>query len=188
MGTLVVTENMSLDGVIEQVDDWFSPAAASHPDTSDVEATLRDHMKRQDALLLGRKTFEAFRGYWPTQMNDRTGIRDHLNEVPKYVFSSTLSDPEWDNTTVVRGDVVEEVEKLKARTAREIGVTGSITLVRDLVAAELIDEYRLLVYPVGVGRGRRLFEEAHGLRKLVLMDVKPHRSGVILMTYRPATR
>jgi dihydrofolate reductase len=188
MGELVVTENMAVDGVIEQIDDWFSPAGASGTDTSDIEATLREHMHGQGALLLGRKTFEAFRGYWPAQTDDRTGIRDHLNRVPKYVVSTTLHDPEWQNTEVLRGDVGAQVEKLKERIAGEIGVTGSIMLVHSLIANGLIDEYRLFVHPVVVGRGRTLFEEATELRELELTDVKPFRSGVILVTYRPSKR
>jgi dihydrofolate reductase len=186
MGELVVTENMAVDGVIEQIDDWFTPAGASGTDTSDIEATLREHMDRQGALLLGRKTFEAFRGYWPAQTDDRTGIRDHLDRVPKYVVSTTLADPEWQNTTIFRGDMVAEVEALKKKIAGEIGVTGSIMLVHDLIANGLVDEYRLFVHPVVVGRGRKLFEEATALRELELTDVEPFRSGVILVTYRPA--
>lgn len=106
------------------------------------------------ALLLGRKTFEAFRGYWPAQTDDRTGIRDHLDRVPKYVVSTTLDDPEWQHTTVLRDDMATEVQKLKQRVTAEIGVTGSITLVHGLIASGLVDEYRLFVHPVVVGRGR----------------------------------
>ena len=186
MGKLVVTENMTVDGVIEQIDDWFSAAGASEADTSDIEATLREHMERQGALLLGRKTFEAFRGYWPAQTADRTGIRDHLDRVPKYVVSKTFGDPGWENTTVIRGVVAQEVEKLKERVPAEIGVTGSIMLVHALVADGLVDEYRLFVHPVVVGRGRKLFEDAAELRRLELVDAEPFRSGVVLMTYRPA--
>ena len=145
---------MAIDGVIEQIDDWFSPAGASRADTSDIEATLREHMEGQGGLLLGRKTFEAFRGYWPAQTDDRTGIRDHLDRVPKYVVSTTLDDPEWQHTTVLRDDMATEVQKLKQRVTAEIGVTGSITLVHGLIASGLVDEYRLFVHPVVVGRGR----------------------------------
>jgi dihydrofolate reductase len=189
MGTIVVTENATLDGVIEQVGDWFSPAGGdTGADDSDIVATLREQMEPQAALLLGRKTFESFRGYWPRQTNDTTGISAHLNRVQKYVVSRKLSAPEWEHTTVLRGDPVEEVRALKARVAGEIGVTGSITLVHALVAAALVDEYRLFVYPVAVGRGRRLFEGAADVSRLELVEARPYRSGVVLLTYRPRAR
>ena len=185
MGTIVVTENATLDGVIEQVGDWFSPAGGD-ADDSDIVATLREQMKAEGALLLGRKTFESFRGYWPAQTDDATGITAHLNRVPKYVMSSTLEVPGWENTTVLGGDLAEEVRELRRRVSGEIGVTGSITLVHGLIAAGLVDEYRLLVYPVVVGRGRRLFEDATNVPKLKLIEAKSYRSGVVLLTYRPA--
>jgi dihydrofolate reductase len=186
MGIIVVTENATLDGVIEQVDDWFSPAGDdTEADDSDIVATLREQMQTEAALLLGRKTFESFRGYWPVQTGDTTGISAHLNRVPKYVISSTLNEPAWENTTVLRGELAEEVRALKARVGGEIGVTGSITLVHGLIAAALVDEYRLFVYPVAVGHGRRLFEDATNLRRLELVETKRYRSGVVLLTYRP---
>lgn len=102
MGTLVVTENVTLDGVIENIDNWFAPAEGG-VDTSDLNEALRQQMESEAALLLGRETFEAFRGYWPQQTDDETGITDHLNRIPKYVVSTSLGDPEWENTTVLRG-------------------------------------------------------------------------------------
>jgi dihydrofolate reductase len=186
MGTIVVTENVTLDGVIEQVDDWFGPAAGdADTDDSDIVATLREQMDTQDALLLGRKTFESFRRYWPAQTDDTTGITVYLNRVPKYVVSSTLEEPGWANTTVLRGELADEVRDLRSRVNGEIGVTGSIMLVHDLIAAGLIDEYRLFVYPIVVGRGRRLFEDVKNVSKLQLIAAKWYRSGVVLLTYRP---
>ena len=189
MGTIVVTENATLDGVIEQVGDWFSPAGDhTETDDSDIVATLREQMRAEAALLLGRKMFESFRGYWPAQTSDTTGITAHLNRVSKYVLSSTLHEPAWENTTVLRGDLPEEVRALKARVDGEIGVTGSITLVHGLIAAALVDEYRLFVYPLAVGRGRRLFEDTTNVRRLELVQAKPYRSGVVLLTYRPGAK
>ena len=186
MGTLIVTENVTLDGVIEQVGDWFSPAGNdTGADNADILATLREHMRTQAALLLGRRTFESFRDYWPAQTGDTTGISAHLDRVSKYVLSRTLGDPAWEHTTVLRGDLPEEVRGLKARVDGEIGVTGSITLVHGLVAAGLVDEYRLFVYPVAVGHGRRLFAERTTVRRLELVHTRPYRSGVVLLTYRP---
>jgi dihydrofolate reductase len=185
MGTIVVTENATLDGVIEQVGDWFAPAAGD-ADDADIVATLREQMQTQTALLLGRNTFESFRTYWPAEAGDTTGIRAHLNRVLKYVFSRTLEEPGWENTTVLSGDLAGEVRALKARVDGEIGVTGSITLVHGLIAAGLVDEYRLFVYPVVVGRGRRLFQDATNVSKLEFLEAKSYRSGVILLIYRPA--
>ena len=185
MGTIVVTENATLDGVIEQVGDWFAPAADDTAD-ADIVATLREHMQTQTALLLGRNTFEAFRGYWPAQTGDTTGIRTHLNRVSKYVFSRTLGEPRWENTTVLSGDLVGEVRALKARVGGEIGATGSITLVHGLIETGLVDEYRVFVYPVVVGHGRRLFEGATTVPKLKFVEAKSYRSGVVLLIYRPA--
>ena len=188
MGTIVVTENTALDGVIERVGDWFAPAGEAEADDSDVVATLREQMDTQAALLLGRKTFEDFREYWPAQTDDTTGITAHLNRVPKYVLSTTLEQSGWDNTTILRGELIDEVRALGSRVNGEIGVTGSIMLVHDLIAAGLVDEYRLFVYPVVVGRGRRLFEDAKNVPKLQLIAAKSYRSGVVLLIYRPTQK
>lgn len=183
---LVVTENITLDGVVDASEGWFDPAEGEDEDQSDVLAALQAQMEAEDALLMGRRTFEEFRGYWPAQAEDTTGITDHLNRVRKYVISSTLEDPGWQNTTVLRGPLESDVEALRSQPGREIGVTGSITLVHGLIAAGLVDEYRLFVYPVVLGRGTRLFERATAMPKLRLVEATPFRSGIVLMTYRPA--
>jgi dihydrofolate reductase len=184
MRDLIVTENITLDGVIEAVDDWFAPAGGdSEADHSDVEALIGEHMRAADAFLVGRKTFVQMRGYWPQQTGDTTGISDYLNRVSKYVVSSTLDDPEWEHTTVLRGAARDEIEALKAQPGKDIVTTGSITLVHDLIAAGLVDEYRLFVYPVVLGRGRRLFEQAK-LPTLRLVETRPFRSGIVLLRYR----
>jgi dihydrofolate reductase len=184
---LVVTENMTADGVIDAAGDWFSPAGGERVDSSDVESVIHGHMERQDALLLGRVTFESFRGYWPNQTDDTTGIAAHLDEVQKYVVSSSLDEPEWQNSTVLRGELTEEVRALKAEPGAEIGVTGSISVVWQLIAAALVDEYRLFVYPTVLGHGRRLFESDDSGPKLHLAGCTPFRSGVVLLTYRAAS-
>jgi dihydrofolate reductase len=186
MRKLIVTENMSLDGVIEATGGWFGPAEdKTDGDDSDIVATLREHMEAQDALLLGRNTFEAFREDWPAQTDDTTGITAHLNHVSKYVVSSTLGHPQWENTTVLRGELAEEVQTLKNQPGREIGATGSITLIHNLIASGCVDEYRLFVYPVVLGRGRRLFENMTNVPKLRLIETKLFRSGVVLLSYQP---
>jgi dihydrofolate reductase len=183
---LVVTQNITLDGVIEMIGDWFDPTSGEEADNSDLVEVIRRHMQTEDALLLGRNTFESFRGYWPQQTGDTTGITDKLNKVQKYVVSSTMQDPEWENTTVLRGSLEEEVRALKAKPGREIGITGSISIVREVISAGLVDEYRLFVFPVVLGRGERLFADAMEVPKLRLVEATPFRSGVVLLSYRPA--
>ena len=185
---LVITENISLDGVVEQNEqtgEWFS-VAANDADTSDINAALREMMDQEDAQLYGRKTFEAMRGFWPGQTDDKTGVTDHLNKVVKFVLSSTMNDPAWENSTVLNGDLLDEVHTLKNRPGGNLGVTGSITVCHELISAGVVVEYRLLMYPVVVGRGRRLFEPTHGPTwNLKLIDTKHFHSGVVLLTYEP---
>ena len=181
---LIVTQNITLDGVIDATEGWFVPTGEEDGDTSDIAATLRTHMQAQDALLMGRKTFEQMRGFWPYQTDDTTGVSDHLNRVSKYVMSTTLEDPEWENSTVLRGPLEDDVRALKAEPGAEIGITGSISVVHDLIAAGLADEYRLFVYPVVLGRGARLFEEATEVPNLEFVEATPFRSGIVLLSYR----
>jgi dihydrofolate reductase len=187
---LVVTENITLDGVIDAAEGWFAPSRdgdeTNASDVLDVLAVLQQHMQRQAGLLLGRVTFEQFRGYWPQQRDDSTGITAHLNSVSKYVVSRTLQEPAWENTTVLRGPLEEEVERLKREPGGEIGVTGSISVVRSLMAAGVVDEYRLFVYPIVLGRGARLFQDASQVGKLELVECQAFRSGITLMSYRSA--
>lgn len=181
---LVITQNITLDGVVETIDGWFDPSG-SDDDTSDIEEVVNAHMAADDGFLVGRQTFEDMRGFWPAQTDDTTGITAHLNEVAKYVVSTTLGDPAWENTTVLTGDPVEEVVALKARAGGDLGVTGSIRLCHALIGAGLVDEYRLFTYPIVLGRGRRLFAEGTDRVDLELVDSSAFRSGVVLGTYRP---
>jgi dihydrofolate reductase len=181
---LVLTENITLDGVVDGSGGWFGPAGDDPADQSDVEAELRRHMARQDGLLLGRVTFEEFRSYWPAQTDDATGITDHLNRVRKYVVSTSLDDPGWDPTTVLRGPLVDEVRALREAPGGELGVTGSIAVAHQLIEAGLVDEYRLFVYPVVIGSGRRLFVEGIDRLDLRLDRATTFRSGITLLVYR----
>jgi dihydrofolate reductase len=138
-----------------------------------------------DGLLIGRQTFEDLRGYWPEQTDDKTGITDYLNNVDKYVVSSTMTDPGWQNSTVLSGDPVEKVQNLKERTGNDIVLTGSIALTHALIAAGLVDEYRLFVYPVVQGRGRRLFPDGYEIPRLRLVDARSFASGITLLVYTP---
>jgi dihydrofolate reductase len=135
-------------------------------------------------LLVGRATFEAFRSYWPQQTDDQTGVSEYLNRVDKYVFSSTLTHPRWGGTTILRGDLADKVTALKDQAGGDIVATGSITLVHALNRTGLVDEYRLFVYPVVMGSGRRLFEEPLDQPRLTLVEAHPFGSGVVLLRYR----
>jgi dihydrofolate reductase len=184
MRDLIITENITLDGVIDASEGWFAPAGEEDVDQSDVIAAVKAQSDAADALLVGRTTFEELRGFWPQQTDDETGVSDYLNRVSKYVLSSTLDDPAWERTTVLRGPLREEVRKLKEAPGADIVVTGSMTLVADLIAERLVDEFRLFVYPVVLGRGRRLFADATGMPRLKLAQTQPFRSGIVLLRYR----
>jgi dihydrofolate reductase len=185
MRDLVVTENITLDGVIDASAGWFSVADEPGVDQSDLVAALRAQSEAADAVLFGRVTFEEMRGYWPQQTDDTTGVTDYLNRVAKYVVSTTLDDPRWQHTTVLRGPFQDEIRALKSKPGKDIVTTGSITLVHALIAAGLVDEYRLFVYPVVLGRGARLFADGTEVPRLRLLETRPFRSGVVLLRYRP---
>lgn len=186
MRTLVVTENITIDGVIDAAGGWFDPTDET-VDQSDLIEQTQQHSAAADALLVGRNTFEAFRGFWPEQTDDQTGVTAYLNSVSKYVVSATLTDPGWENSTVLSGPLVEEVTRLKEQAGHDIVVTGSIRLVHALVAAGLVDEYRLFVYPVVLGQGARLFEGATDVPELELVETHGFNAGVVLQTYRVRT-
>ncbi len=179
MRTLAITQNITLDGSIEMLGDWFDP---TDQDPELLRAT-RLQSEQGDALLLGRQTFEDFRGYWPLQTDDQTGITDELNQVQKYVVSSTLTDPQWQNSTVLAGDWLAQVRALKEQEGRDIGVTGSIKLCHALIESGLVDEYRLFVYPAVQGRGRRLFPDGYVVPKLQLVETRGFTNGVSLLRY-----
>lgn len=183
MRTLVITQNVTLDGAIEMLDDWFDPSGEPDPEYL---ALTRQQDREADACLLGRRTFEDFRGYWPLRTDDTTGIADYLDRVQKYVVSSTMTDPQWQHSTVLTGDPVEQVRALKDRPGKDIVCTGSITLTHALVTAGLVDEYRLFTHPVVQGRGRRLFPDGHAIPELRLLDARSFGSGVTYAAYRPA--
>lgn len=183
MRKLVVTQNISVDGSIELLGDWFQPQGGG--DDADQVEELHRQDAAADALLLGRRTFEDFRGYWPKQTEDPAGITAYLNQVEKYVVSTTLADPGWQNTTVLAGDPVDQVRELKEQAGRDIVLTGSITLCHTLIGAGLVDEYRLFTYPAVQGGGRRLFPDGFELPALRLVDAKAFRAGVTLSCYVP---
>jgi dihydrofolate reductase len=187
MRKLVLTENVTLDGSIEMLEDWFLPQGQGLGEEPVDESDLLEEIHRQDAeadaLLVGRQTFTDFRGYWRDLADDTSGISAYLNAVQKYVVSSTLTDPEWQHTTVLAEEPLEAVRRLKSEPGRDIVVTGSITLTHALITADLVDEYRLFVYPSVQGRGRPLFPEGVGIPRLRLVEARAFRGGVALTRY-----
>ena len=182
MRTLAITQNITVDGAVEMLGGWFDPAG---DDTELRDATMR-LSERGDALLLGRRTFEDFRSYWPAQTDDRTGVTDELNRIQKYVVSSTLTDPGWQNSTIMSADWLDRVAELKRQPGKEIVVTGSIRLCHALIEAGLADEYRFFVYPVVQGGGRRLFPDGVEIPRLERVESTAFRSGVTLVRYAVA--
>jgi dihydrofolate reductase len=185
MRKLVITQNMTLDGSIEMLGDWFDPQLQ--------DDDLLEESHRQDAdadaLLVGRRTFEDFRGYWPEQTDDGTGVTDYLNRVAKYVVSSTLDDPRWQNSTVLSGDPVQQTKRLKSQPGKDIVLTGSISLAHTLIAAGLVDEYRMFVYPTVQGGGRRLFPDGLAIEGLTLVaSPRAFRCGITLLRYQASSR
>ena len=188
MGRIVVTEFMSLDGVIEdpggsedfKYGGWsFEISRGDEGDQFKLQET-RD----SKALLLGRRTYEGFAEAWPSREDE---FADLFNKMPKYVVSSTLKDPEWNNTTVVDGDLAEAVSKLREEVDGDVVVHGSAQLVQALVDKGLVDELRLMVYPVVLGAGKRLFGETSDKHPLRLTDSRTVGDGVTIQVYEPAT-
>jgi dihydrofolate reductase len=184
--TLAITQNVTVDGSIEMLGEWFDPQGQAGVDNSDLLDELHRQDSQADGFLVGRRTFEDLRGYWPQQSNDTTGITEYLNRVQKYVVSSTMTDPQWQNSTILAGDPVEQVRTLKEQPGQDIVVTGSITLCHTLINAGLVDEYRLFVYPVVQGRGRRLFPDGFELPRLRLLEAKAFRAGIAYLRYTQA--
>jgi dihydrofolate reductase len=183
MRTLAITQNITLDGSIEMLGGWFDPQGQAGVDNSDLLEELHRQDRAADGFLAGRRTFEDLRGYWPKQTDDATGVTDYLNRVRKYVVSSTMTDPGWQNSTVLSGDPVEEVRALKDRPGEDVVVTGSITLCHALIESGLVDEYRLFVHPVVQGRGRRLFPDGYELPSLRLVEARAFRCGITYSRY-----
>jgi dihydrofolate reductase len=139
-----------------------------------------------DALLLGRVTYQGFAEAWPSRTGD---FADKFNTMPKYVVSTTLEDAEWNNSTVIKGDVADEVSKLKQQPGGDVLVNGSAELVQTLMDHDLVDEYRLMVFPIVLGSGKRLFQDAGATTSFRLVEAKSvGPDGVLILTYRPAVK
>jgi dihydrofolate reductase len=184
MGRIVVSDNVSLDGVIQDPagDEGFRRGGwvGLIKDRPGVNKLALDEALGAEALLLGRRSYEWMAGRWPSRSGE---LADRLNSVPKYVVSSTLEDPDWNNSTVLKGDVVDEVSKLKQELTGEIVVVASFRLVRTLLEHDLVDELRLKIYPVVLGDGERLFGETSDKKPMRLVDTKTIDGDVAYLTY-----
>jgi dihydrofolate reductase len=183
MRKLVVKEWMTLDGVIDadSMDQWWAPY-----DSPERQAHIKAGLQRSDAYLLGRVTYEMLAPYWsPLPDEAEEGIAGLLNHIQKYVVSSSLAQADWQNSSIIRDDVVEAITQLKQQPGKDILIDGSATLVRSLMATDLIDEYRLLVQPMMMGGGKRLFTAEMPSTRLKLVDAKPLSLGVVALTYQP---
>jgi dihydrofolate reductase len=186
MGRVVVTEFVSLDGVIQAPGDpdEFERGGWAQGGGQAGNQFKFEELMASDAQLLGRVTYEGFARAWPNI--EGTGeFGEKMNAMPKFVASTTLRDPEWTNTTVLDGDLAEEVGALKQRYDGDILIAGSAQLVQSLIELDLIDEMRLMVFPVVLGKGTRLFGETSERKPLELVDSRGLENGVFLLTYRP---
>ncbi len=184
MGKIVISENVSLDGVIQDPagDEGFTRGGwvgriAALPGLAKV--TL-DEALGTEALLLGRRSYEWLAARWPSRSGE---LADRLNSLPKYVVSSTLADPDWNNSTVLRGEVVNAVSRLKHELDGEINVPASFQLVHTLIEHDLVDELRLKIFPVVIGAGERLFGETSDKKSMRLVDTQTLGDGVAFLTY-----
>jgi dihydrofolate reductase len=187
MGRVIVTEFVSLDGVMEAPggepgyahSGWTIDAGDAGQYVYKLEETLA-----AEALLLGRVTYEGFAEAWPGR-TDEAGFADKMNRMPKYVVSSTLDEASWENSTVLRGDITEEVPRLKEQVDGDILVAGSGTLVHGLLEHGLVDELRLMIFPVILGSGRRVYPETPDKTTLRLIDTRTYDNGVVVHAYEP---
>jgi dihydrofolate reductase len=182
MRKVVASEFVSLDGVVESPDKWHFPYF--NDEMGDVIGAA---MATSDAMLMGRVLYEEWATFWPKQDPDENPVAARMNGVRKYVVSTTLEEPlEWNNSTLIGDNVAEEILRLKEQPGKDISISGSPTLVRSLLEDDLLDELRLMVHPIVVGSGKRLFEEGSDQKALELLDSKTFSTGVLYLTYQPA--
>jgi len=181
MRKIVAGLYVSLDGVTESPEKWTFPYF-----NDEVGQVVGSQMAESDAILLGRRTYEEFAAYWPDRTAADDPFADYLNNTPKYVVSTTLTSLEWENSTLIQGDIADALTQLKEGPGKNISITGSATLVRSLLSSGLIDELRLLLYPIVVGNGKRLFEDVREQFTANLVESKAFSNSVVSLTYEPA--
>jgi dihydrofolate reductase len=187
MGRIVVSENLSIDGVVEdpagvegfRLGGWFWETDRGE----DGERSTLDLTLAAEALLLGRRSYEFFAATWPSRAGE---LADRMNSVPKYVVSSSLEDPDWNNSTVLKGDVVDDVSRLMRELRGDIVVLGSAQLARTLIEHDLVDELRLMIYPVVLGAGARLFGETSDKKAMRLVATQSVGDGIAMLSYERA--
>jgi dihydrofolate reductase len=182
MRKVIASEFVSLDGVVESPDKWHFPYF-----NDEMGDAIGAAMATSDAMLMGRVLYEEWATFWPKQDPDENPVAARMNGVRKYVVSTTLEEPlEWNNSTLIGDNVAEEILRLKEQPGKDISISGSPTLVRSLLEDDLLDELRLMVHPIVVGSGKRLFEEGSDQKALELLDSKTFSTGVLYLTYQPA--
>jgi dihydrofolate reductase len=173
---------ISLDGVVEAPNEWQFDVM-----DNDMIAAITSLTEAEDAMLMGRVTYQDWLPFWPTSTDEP--YASHINKIPKYVVSRTLEEVEWgkwEKPTLIRDNLATEIHKLKGQSGKNIGVSGSPTLVRSLLQENLLDELQLMIHPVLVGKGKRLFTQDVNLKRLQLVDSKVTGTGVVIVTYQPA--
>src|SRR6266704_1313583 len=186
MGKIVVSDNVSLDGVVQDPagDEGFRLGGwvGLIKDRPELNKLALDEALGTEALLLGRRSYEWFAARWPSRSGE---LADRLNSLPKYVVSSTLEHPAWNNSTVLKGDVANEVSNLKQELNGDIVVPASFQLVHTLIDHDLVDELRLKIFPVALGAGERLFGEISDQKPMRLVDTQTVEGGIAYLTYEP---
>jgi dihydrofolate reductase len=181
MRDIVAVEFVSVDGVAEAPEKWTTPYF-----NEEVGEAMQSGMDASDAMLLGRRTYEDFVAYWPDKTAEDDPYADYINATEKFVVSTTMKSVEWRNSTLITGNVTEELTKLKQRPGKNLTIVGSPTLMRSLLRDGLLNRLDLLVFPIVVGAGKRLFEEGIGELPLDLVDSRTFKTGVVSLAYAPA--
>jgi dihydrofolate reductase len=191
MGKVIVSENVSLDGVVQdptgdegfRAGGWFSQVGTR--DRDEWSELMLEEALSAEALLLGRRTYEFFAARWPSRSGQWA---ERLNNMPKYVVSATLQDPKWMNTTVLTGDGLDQASMLRRTITGDLVVYASFQLVHALIQADLVDEVRLMVYPCVLGAGKRLFGDTNAVKQMRLVETRTVGDGLAFLTYRPCRR
>ncbi|HEY8928279.1 MAG TPA: dihydrofolate reductase family protein [Mucilaginibacter sp.] len=181
MRKLIVSAWITLDGIFdaELMNEWFNPF-----DSAERQDYIRNGILECDAFLFGRKTYEMLAPYWSSLKNNEMGVADQLNSSPKYVVSSTLKNAGWNNSTIISQNVIEEIKKLKQQSGGNIQIEGSAELIAGMMKAGVIDEYRLLVHPVIIGKGKRFFKDNAQANNLELVKAQALDKEVLALYYR----
>ena len=182
MRKVVAAEFLSLDGVMEAPDRWHFPYF-----NEEMEQAVGEGFAASDAMLMGRVNYEEWAAFWPNQDPEENPMAETMNGLTKYVVSTTLEEPlEWNNASLIGENVAQEISELKRQPGKDIVISGSGALVRSLLEDGLIDELKLMIHPIVVGSGKRLFEDGEKRTALELVDSKTFSTGVVYLTYRPA--